>query len=297
MTAVAFLAPIQPRRFAEPEPGADDLADAVTTEEAKLRRSFLAAVASMLLLFDDADTRSNVPSGLVYDLVRELDRVLTDRGQPALLAAFVQGATFAAERLPVASVGLTFNLVNQRAVDWAARQSATMVTLVGDETRRAIRAIITRAVRDGLSPAQVARQIRALIGLTERDALAVGNLQTTLLEEGRKPGQVERMVSRYANRLLRRRAETIARTEIMTAANRGQEALWSQAVADGLLSESDWERMWLVAKDERTCKVCKPLDRKRAPMLGGTFPGGVAGPPVHPRCRCTTGLVEKRGAA
>lgn len=82
----------------------------------------------------------------------------------------------------------------------------------------------------------------------------------------------------------------------MTAANRGQEALWSQAVADGLLAEADWERMWLVAKDERTCKVCQPLDRKRAPMLGGTFPGGVAGPPIHPRCRCATGLIEKRGA-
>jgi hypothetical protein len=143
----------------------------------------------------------------------------------------------------------------------------------------------------------VAREIRALIGLAERDALAVGNLQTTLLEDGRRPEQVERMVARYANRLLRRRAETIARTEIMTAANRGQEALWSQAVADGVLAEADWERMWLVAKDERTCTVCEPLDRKRAPMLGGTFPGGIVGPPVHPRCRCTTGLVEKRGAA
>ncbi len=295
--ALAFLAPIRPRRFAELDDATGNLADSVTAEEAKLRRAFLAAVAAMLLLFDGADTRDGVPSGLVYDLVRELDRVLTDRGQPALLAAFVRGATFAADRLPVASIGLTFNLDNQRAVDWAARQSAAMVTLVGDETRRAIRTIITRAARDGLSPAQVAREIRALIGLTERDALAVGNLQTTLLEDGRKPAQVERMVARYANRLLRWRAETIARTEIMTAANRGQEALWSQAVADGLLAEADWERLWLVAKDERTCKVCQPLDGKRAQMLGGTFTGGVAGPPVHPRCRCTTGLVEKRGAA
>ena len=295
--ALAFLAPIRPRVFAEHDDAMDDLADAVLPDETKLRRSFLAAVAAMLLLFDDADTRYGISEGLIFDLVRELNRVLTERGQPALLAAFVRGATFAHDRLPVASVGLTFNLVNQRAVDWAARQSATMVTLVGDETRRAIRTIITRAVRDGLSPARVAREIRALIGLAERDALAVGNLQTTLLEDGRRPEQVERMVARYANRLLRRRAETIARTEIMTAANRGQEALWSQAVADGVLAEADWERMWLVAKDERTCTVCEPLDRKRAPMLGGTFPGGIVGPPVHPRCRCTTGLVEKRGAA
>lgn len=295
--ALAFLAPIRPRRFAELDDATGNLADSVTAEEAKLRRAFLAAVAAMLLLFDGADTRDGVPSGLVYDLVRELDRVLTERGQPVLLAAFVQGATIASDRLPVASVGLTFNLVNQRAVDWAARQSSTMVTLVGDETRRAIRTIITRAARDGLSPAQVAREIRALIGLTERDALAVGNLQTALLEDGRKPEQVERMVARYANRLLRWRAETIARTEIMTAANRGQEALWSQAVADGLLVETDWERVWLTAQDERTCKVCRPLDRKRAPMLGGTFPGGIAGPPAHPRCRCAAGLVLKRGAA
>lgn len=295
--ALAFLAPIRPRRFAEPDDATDNLADSVATEEARLRRAFLAAVAAMLLLLDDADTRGGVSERLVFDLVRELDRVLTERGQPALLAAFVQGSTFAADRLPVASVGLSFNLVNQRAVDWAARQSATMVTLVGDETRRAIRSVITRAVRDGLSPAQVAWEVRALIGLTERDALAVGNLQTALLEEGRKPDQIERMVKRYANRLLRFRAETIARTEVLSAANRGQEALWSQAVADGLLVETDWERIWLTAQDERTCKVCRPLDRKRAPMLGGSFPGGIAGPPAHPRCRCAAGLVEKRGAA
>lgn len=291
---LVFLFPSRPRRFADPvEP--DNLAAEVAPQETAMRRAFLAAVREMLVVLDAADTRNGVSAGTLSDMLRAFDRVLTERGQPVLGEAFTRGAQFAYGKLAqTATVGYTFDLIDPEAVLWSQIHSATMVTQVSDETRRAIRAAITRALSLGADPRDVARQIERLIGLTERDVLAVGNLRTRLIEEGRSDAQIERMVTKYANRLLRRRAETIAIHETMQAANRGQEALWANAVRDGLLVESEWERKWIVARDERTCKLCRPLDGKRAPMLGGSFEGGVLYPPRHVRCRCVTGLVRKR---
>lgn len=293
--AFVFLAPRPAaRRFADaPDGEPEQFAGAVVDEERAFRRAFLGAVAAAVVVLADADTVDGVSPALVADLVREIERVLTERGQDALSGAFLAGAGLARDRLVTATVGLSFDLVNELAVRWAAVSSAALVSEISDSTRRAIRQTIRRAVRDGIAPRDVARLLEPLVGLTERDALAVGKLSTSLIEEGRSSSAVDRLVARYANRLLRARAETIARTEILTAANRGQEGLWQQAVSDGLLDPGAWERVWIVARDERLCTVCRPLDRTRAPLLGGAFEGGLIGPPAHPRCRCTSGLVER----
>jgi hypothetical protein len=87
------------------------------------------------------------------------------------------------------------------------------------------------------------------------------------------------------------RAETIARTEVMTASNRGQQEAWSQAEDAGLLT-GDEKQVWIVTPDDRLCPICEPLEGETAP-LGGTFRvegDDIDGPPAHPRCRCTIGL-------
>jgi hypothetical protein len=83
------------------------------------------------------------------------------------------------------------------------------------------------------------------------------------------------------------RAKVIAHTETMAAANEGQKQLWGQAVTDGYLNGG--ERMvWIVTPDDRLCPICEGQEDTMVP-LGQQFPSG--GPPAHPRCRCTTGLV------
>ncbi len=285
MTLV-FLAPV-PRRFADTEP--DELAESVQSDETALRRAFLAAVRSMEPLIE-----AGVGSDVIRAMMAEFDSVLSERGRPILERTYLGGATFARDRLPrQASLSVSFDLVNPKAVAWADQHTGEMVTQVSSQTRKAIRATIRDALNDGASPEEVARRVRALIGLTERDALAVGRLRTELEESGRTGEQIDRQTARYAQRLLRRRAETIARHETMQAANRGQEGLWQQAVDDELLVASEWQRVWMIARDERTCKVCRPLDGKHAPMLSGSFPGGISGPPAHVICRCVTGLVRR----
>lgn len=254
-----------------------------------MRRAFLASVNAMRAQLGD-----ELSFELLGIMADEFDRELSERSRQPLTSGYLRGAAFARDRLPgEASLSVSFNLVNPKAVQWADQHAAAMVTQVGGETRTAIRSIIREALNDGASPGEVTRRIRDLIGLTERDALAVGRLRTRLEEEGRSDDQIGRLTKAYADRLLRRRAQTIARHETMQAANQGQRGLWQQAADDGLLLASEWERRWMIARDERTCAICRPLDGKRAPMLTGSFPGGITGPPIHVQCRCVTGLVRK----
>lgn len=84
------------------------------------------------------------------------------------------------------------------------------------------------------------------------------------------------------------RASLIARTESMTAANEGNRQGWDQAVDAGLLT-GDEKRTWIATSD--ACPECEALDEEETD-LDGSYPGdGEDGPPLHPNCRCTEGLV------
>lgn len=82
------------------------------------------------------------------------------------------------------------------------------------------------------------------------------------------------------------RAEVIARTESMRAANEGQRQAWAQAQEKGLLDGSE-RREWIATSG--CCDECDELDGTTA-ILDGTYAGGVDGPPLHPNCRCTEGI-------
>ena len=174
-------------------------------------------------------------------------------------------------------------MANPHAVLIANRQAARFVTRVGEETRTAIRAAIVEGVRGGASPAQVAKQIQVVVGLTERQTRAVENL--------RRKGATEAQVARYAKKLLKQRATTIARTETIAAANAGQQAAWQDAQRQGLLPR-DIKRTWITTKDDRLCDHCRAVGGQ---VVGIDEPfrtplGAVMNPPLHPNCRCAIAL-------
>lgn len=83
------------------------------------------------------------------------------------------------------------------------------------------------------------------------------------------------------------RAEMIARTESMDAANEGLAQGWSQAVEEGLLT-GDEQKTWIAAEDP--CPECEEVDGETVPMDEDFSVGD--DPPLHPNCRCTMGLVS-----
>jgi Phage Mu protein F like protein len=208
-----------------------------------------------------------------------------------------------------------FDVTNPEAVRWAQQESASLVTRVTAETRVALRAIVMRSVREGIAPVPAARLIQNTVGLTARQEVAVASFRARLQTLQARPAgaavetavgrvanralsdRIPGLVARYAQRLLAQRALVIARTEILAAANEGQRQLWEQAVQTGEVDREQVEREWIVTDDERLCELCEPLEGARAD-IGGTFPrGGGAGPPLHPQCRCTEGLVVTTTAA
>lgn len=110
-----------------------------------------------------------------------------------------------------------------------------------------------------------------------------------------KPEEIDKMVSRYQERMIKARAQTIARTESLRATNVGVAETWRQAIADGKVDGNLVRKQWVLAKDERTCAECHGIAKaqpKRGIPLDALFQnpkgrGPLKFPPAHPSCRCT----------
>lgn len=230
--------------------------------------------------------------------------------------------------IPATSVtaAMSFTLLNPSAVSFLQGYSFELITGLTAIMRESIRDVLTQAFRDGLPVAAQARLIRQYIGLTPAQIRAVENYRR-LLESG-DPGalretmgralrdarydrtiertvtegarltrqQINAMVDRYVSRQLKYRAEMIARTETIRAANAGQIEAWRQAQQQGYLATTVRQK-WIYTNDERTCTVC-PQIAEMNPVgvpIGGVFraPGGAVKQPPdpHPRCRCALGLL------
>lgn len=216
-------------------------------------------------------------------------------------AAYVEGVYGP----PVAAIIGRFNIVSPFVLRAAETLTADLIRGVSAETKMAVRRIIFNSVRDGIPPRDAARQIRQIIGLTTRQALAVDNLRKGVFESTDDILLAERRAAAYSERLLKDRALNIARTETMRASNAGQNLLWQQMQNEGILP-MDFRRRWLVTPDDRLCPRCAPLQGKEV-QLGylfretesGVLPSQrtpVAGsttqfPPLHPRCRCVVVAV------
>lgn len=213
-------------------------------------------------------------------------------------------------------VALEFKKSNPRAQSYAAKHAAELVVDISKKTERAIRLVVERAFTEHVPPAQAARLIKPLIGLTEDHAQAVLNFRDEILanpgrtvvagsgstrieidvhQDGASDADILKATEAYADALLDLRAETIARTETLAASNEGQHELWDQAVEEDLLPR-DVRRVWIATPDERECPICESLDGQ-AVGLGESFVDDDGeqydDPPAHPNCRCAQGIAEE----
>ncbi len=229
-------------------------------------------------------------------LHRALTEVLMSKGRPV----FLSGAELALSALPLVprnaptlrtplSVSLTD--INPASVAWARREAAELVKNVSRDTKEALRELMVLASEGEMTVEQVARAITRdnLVGLLPSQARALRKYRQRLAKQGLDADTVGKRAAKYAAAQLRLRAMTIARTELLTAVNAGQQALWEEAVRKGVLSP-ETKRVWIVTLDDALClNVCEPMTDETAGM-DEPFPGGYMHPPAHPRCRCAIGI-------
>jgi uncharacterized protein with gpF-like domain len=107
------------------------------------------------------------------------------------------------------------------------------------------------------------------------------------------------MVKRYAERMVKYRAEVIARTEALRSVHQGTEEMYRQAIANGDLTAEALSREWNTAKDERVRESHAPMNGQVQPF-GQPFISGAGnslnypGDPEAPaeeviQCRCVVG--------
>lgn len=228
-----------------------------------------------------------------------------------------------ADDLRALGVPTAFDATGRRALSALQTNRLRLVTAYTQQQTQATTQAIQRSILDGVNPREVARDFRDSIGLTPRQERAVANYRRLLQEnrtsealsrrlrdarfdgsieaagEAGKPlseEHIERMVARYRERSLKRRAESIARTESLRALNAGQHATIQQAVDDGSIPAEMVVREWKTARDERVRPSHAMMNgQKRGP--GEPFVSGLGNLLLHPgdesapgedtiECRC-----------
>lgn len=167
-----------------------------------------------------------------------------------------------------------FDVLNVRSIRLAESICATLVREVTNNTQQAIAQVIRDGLNQGHGYREMAKQIRPLVGLTERQIRAVANHEEFLLltrpELSRR--EIDRRVNVYERRLHRKRADVIARTES------------ARAVSEGSLEGYEYANIYIVIWNAayEACPACNELDDKEFAIEQARNMI-----PYHPNCRCS----------
>jgi SPP1 gp7 family putative phage head morphogenesis protein len=182
-----------------------------------------------------------------------------------------------------------FQPTGARVVEWVETRGAERVVSWTQLQHEAAQSIIKQAINEGVGADELGIRLRAVTGLTPRQAEAVEKMRGALIADGMDKDAAARQCQKYANMLHRQRALRIARTELASAYNQGQDAAIRQAIGDGMF-DGPVTRFWSTSEDERVCDICGPLDGTVIGMDGQfDVSGGIDVPPAHVSCRCVCG--------
>jgi L-aminopeptidase/D-esterase-like protein len=96
------------------------------------------------------------------------------------------------------------------------------------------------------------QQDPAVLTREMRDARFDRTIATAIAEEKKLTrAEISRMTQRYRERMLKYRAEVIARSEALPAVHAAAEESVRQAVSSGVFNAKDVQRTWKSAKDDR----------------------------------------------
>lgn len=197
-----------------------------------------------------------------------------------LLEAHMGGAQVGAYKLGrLGRATSSLDLTNPASTRYLRDHLPEMIVEIDNQQRVAVREALLRGYTDGRPAPMIAREIRDSVGLTAKQSTYVANfrrqLETGQMGSGTAPwarrlsaveqnqarvifssptastAKIDAMVTRYSESLLNRRAKNIARTEVHRSAMEGQNALWDQAKAEGLLDPERTKRFWLFTHDGR----------------------------------------------
>jgi len=190
---------------------------------------------------------------------------------------------------PAFAVSFGFDGRATRAEAWARSHVGGLVTNIVNEQLDMLRETIGTQLAAGINPRKIAVQIAGPIGpgnmrqggfiglsrpqvgylanaRAELETLDAGYFSRKLrdrrfdplvrkaIKDGRPLTQadIDRIAARYSDRMLKHRAETIARTESITALRAGRREGMQQGIEAGAIAQDAVKRVWNATMDSRT---------------------------------------------
>lgn len=197
-----------------------------------------------------------------------------------------------------------------------------LIQQLEDDARLTIQNAVERALEGGLAADEIVDAVLEVITLTDVQAQYVANYRAQLeamdpaalnrrlmsqaamdaFDEAYSAGEslpaavIDGLVTDYADKFEAYRAQTIADTETVRAANLGLHDVYLQAVDTGVIPQEAIVRSWQVSLDEKTCPICLSIPDNNPNGVGvdelfDSDDGPVDDPPVHPNCRCSVEYV------
>jgi len=203
-------------------------------------------------------------------------------------AAYVAGGQTVPAAAPAFAASFGFDGRATRAAEWARSHVGGLVTNIVDEQLDMLRETIAEQVASGEAPRSVAVRIAGpvqgrtrqggIIGLSRAQKGYLDNARRELSEldagyftrelrdrrfdglvrkairDGKPLSQadLDRIAGRYSDRMLKHRADTIARTESITALRAGRREGIQQGIEAGAIREERIKRVWSATLDSRT---------------------------------------------
>jgi hypothetical protein len=191
------------------------------------------------------------------------------------------------------STAVKFDLRSPEAIDWCKKYAADQIKYINNNTKLAVRQVISRGLEEGLSPTEQTAAVKELVGLLPQHVAAVENYRAALSDLD--PSTIDNLVEKYADKLLQYRADMIGRTEALDACNNGSRIATEDASDRGILPKDEYEQEWVYNEgmhDKEDCPICEPMSGERTP-IGEAFSNDLMCGPAHPHCMCSTIIVRK----
>jgi len=228
------------------------------------------------LNFENKKIRDDLTDRFLKDEVAEIIEwgAIEAKGREVMKAATMavieRGGKLAVESINRQAI---FDAMTSDIVSVAEKNTMQLVTNVTDETKAGMRWYISQGLAEGKGMPKIAREMRPIAGLTERQIKALDTYKRKLLEEspGISDERLRKKIGVQARKKNRYRASRIARTEAARAQNLGYcRGLESQGIDTVEFSSSPG-----------ACDICVGLNGTKYDVRTGAHVI-----PVHPSCRC-----------
>jgi hypothetical protein len=303
-----------------------ELENALDRNEPVIRDAFIAMVVAARVSIDLDLVSELISTGRIEEAFASVISSVGSVGSAAN-HAFIDAAQDVAKQLnrELGTIIIDFDQTNEWAVRAMRAQRMDVISGFTLQQQEATNLALVHGIRRGENPKELARTFRESIGLTARQVQYVENYRRALEEGGASSltrelrdrrfdsvvrraaaggapltaAQIDKMVDRYRDRWIHHRATVIGRTQALRAVHEGGNAMFVQAIGEGLLDPNNLEQRWNTARDERVRGTHKTMHGQLRlfgnPFISGAgvilrFPGDPRAPANEIiQCRCTLG--------